>query len=137
MKRTMLAGLLLGPVSVLLSSGISSKPRQLNAQAVAPAPSGANAAWTLKVKGDIRWQQVTPMGALLVSTDAALAAVDIERGQVMWEKRELGGLPADSVRMIEGALLVEAARPGPLLIFDPVTGAVVVGARRPTPAPVV
>src|SRR2546430_13825716 len=88
-----LAGLLLGPVSVLLSSGISSKPRQLNAQAVAPAPSGANAAWTLKVKGDIRWQQVTPMGALLVSTDAALAAVDIERGQVMWEKPELGGLP--------------------------------------------
>src|SRR5438067_822231 len=95
MKRTMLAGLLLGPVSVLLSSGISSKPRQLNAQAVAPAPSGANAAWTLKVKGDIRWQQVTPMGALLVSTDAALAAVDIERGQVMWEKPELGGLPAE------------------------------------------
>src|SRR6266566_4880330 len=90
MKRTMLAGLLLGPVSVLLSSGISSKPRQLNAQAVAPAPSGANAAWTLKVKGDIRWQQVTPMGALLVSTDAALAAVDIERGQVMWEKPEPG-----------------------------------------------
>src|SRR2546429_9073785 len=75
MKRTMLAGLLLGPVSVLLSSGISSKPRQLNAQAVAPAPSGANAAWTLKVKGDIRWQQVTPVGASLLSAGAALAAL--------------------------------------------------------------
>src|SRR5207253_10327664 len=130
MKRTMLAGLLLGPVSVLLSSGISSKPRQLNAQAVAPAPSGANAAWTLKVKGDIRWQQVTPVGALLVSTDTALAAVDIERGQVMWEKPELGGLSADSVHMVEGSLLMEATQPSLLVIFDPETGAVIFDSRR-------
>src|SRR5439155_1621077 len=123
MKRTILAGVLLAPVSVLLPSGISSEPQQFNAQAVAPAPSGATAAWTLKVKGDIRWQQLTPMGALLVSTDAALAAVDTERGQVMWEKPELGGLPADGVRMVEGSLLMEATRPGLLVIFDPVTGA--------------
>src|SRR6266851_8904563 len=43
------------------------------AQAVPPrstAPAGATAAWTLKMKGPIRWQQVTPAGALLVSTDA-------------------------------------------------------------------
>jgi len=130
MKRTILAGVLLGPVSVLLLSGISSEPQQLNAQAVAPAPSGATAAWTLKVKGDIRWQQVTPVGALLVSTDVALAAVDIERGQVMWEKPELGGLLADSVHMVEGSLLMEATRPGLLVIFDPVTGAVVFDSRR-------
>src|SRR6058998_2610222 len=130
MRRTILAGVLLGPVSVLLSSGISSEPRQLNAQRAAPAPSGATAAWTLKLKGDILWQQATPMGALLVSTDAALSAVDIERGQVTWEKPELGGLPADSVRPIEGSLLVEAARPGLLLVFDPVTGAVVFDSRR-------
>ena len=130
MKRTILAGVLLAPVSVLLLSGISSEPQKLNAQAIAPAPSGATAAWTLKVKGDIRWQQVTPMGALLVSTDAALAAVDTERGQVMWEKPELGGLPADGVRMVEGSLLMEATRPGLLVIFDPVTGAVVFDSHR-------
>ena len=101
-----------------------------HAQAVAPAPSGATPVWTLKVKGEIRWQQVTPAGALLVSTDAALAAVDIEHGQVAWEKPELRGLPADSVRMIEGSLLMEAERPGLLLVFDPVTGAVVFDSRR-------
>src|SRR5439155_821968 len=100
------------------------------AQTAAPAPSGATAAWTLKTKGDIRWQQVTPAGALLVSTDAALAGVDIERGQAMWEKPELGGLPADSVRIVEGSLLMEAARPGLWLVFDPVTGAVVFDSRR-------
>ena len=96
MKKTIFASALLAPMSILLSSGISSAPRQPNAQAVVPAPSGATAAWTLKVKGDIRWQQITPVGALLVSTDTELAAVDIERGQVMWEKPELGGLSADS-----------------------------------------
>jgi outer membrane protein assembly factor BamB len=111
---------------LLLAAGSTARP----AQAVAPAPSGATPVWTLKVKGDIRWQQVTPAGALLVSTDAGLAAVDIERGQVAWEKPELGGLPADSVRMIEGSLLMEAERPGLLLVFDPVTGAVVFDSRR-------
>src|SRR5260370_31778152 len=107
MKRAILANALLVPVSVLLSSGISFAQRQPNAQAVAPAPSGATAAWTLKVKGDIRWQQVTPMGALLVSTDAALAAVDIEGGPVTWAKPELGGLPYDSVQLGEGATLMD------------------------------
>ena len=96
----------------------------------APAPSGAAAVWTLKTRGDIRWQQVTPAGALLVSTDASLAAVDIDRGLVTWEKPELGGLPPDSVRMVEGSLLMEAARPGLVLLFDPVTGAVVFDSRR-------
>src|SRR3989442_4141902 len=102
--------------------------------AVAP---GATAAWTLQLKGDVRWQQVTPAGALLVSTDAALAGVDIERGQVTWEKPELGGLPADSVRMVEGSLLMEAARPGLLGVFDPVTGGGVFDFRPPGPTPIV
>src|SRR5690349_22649108 len=100
-------------------------------------PGGATAAWTLKLKGDVRWQQVTPAGALLVSTDAGLAGVDIERGQITWEKPELGGLPPDSVRMVEGSLLMEAARPGLLLVFDPVTGAVVFDSRRLSLAQVV
>ncbi|HYS05759.1 MAG TPA: PQQ-binding-like beta-propeller repeat protein [Candidatus Dormibacteraeota bacterium] len=102
----------------------------VHAQAPATAPSGATPAWTIKMKGDIRWQQVTPAGALLVSTDAGLAAVDIERGQIAWVKPELGGLPADGVKMIEGSLLMEAERPGLTLVFDPVTGSVVFDSRR-------
>jgi outer membrane protein assembly factor BamB len=86
--------------------------------------------WTVKTTGDVRWQQVTPAGALLVSTDAALAGVDIDRGVVTWEKPELGGLPPDSVRPVEGSLLIEAARPGLLVVFDPVTGGVVFDSRR-------
>jgi len=130
MKRNIFAGALLIPLFVLLWTGIPSAQQKSGAQPAAPAPSGATAAWTVKVKGDIRWQQVTPVGALLVSTDATLAAVDTERGQVVWEKPELGGLSPQDVHMVEGSLLMEAARPGLLLIFDPVTGAVVFDSRR-------
>src|SRR5436190_9407839 len=113
------------PLSLLVAISTTA-----HAQTPPPAPTGATAAWTLKTKGPIRWQQVTPAGALLVSTDAGLAAVDMDRGVVTWERPELGGLAADSVRMVEGSLLMEAARPGLLLIFDPVTGAVVFDSRR-------
>ena len=53
----------------------------------------------------------------------------MERGQIIWEKPELGGLDPDSVRIVEGSLLMEAARPGLLMVFDPVTGGVVFDSR--------
>ena len=113
---------------LLVSLAVTSQaPAQ--AQAVSPAPSGAPPAWNVNLKGDIRWQQVTPAGALLVSTDAVLAAIDTDRGQVSWQKAELAGLPQDAVQAVEGSLLMRAERPGLLLIFDPVTGAVVFDSR--------
>src|SRR2546427_13263073 len=115
----------LTPVLLLLSTFVVQTP-----VAQTPAPAGATPVWTARFSGDVRWQQVTPAGALLVSTDGALAAVDIERGQIVWQKPELGGLPADSVRMVEGSLLMEAARPGLLVVFDPVTGTAVFDSRR-------
>src|SRR5437773_4738868 len=109
-------------------------------QAASPVASAARPAvhptvgsvpsWTLHFTGDLRWQQITPAGALLVSTDAALAGVDIERGQIAWQKPELGGRHNDSIRMIEGSLLMEAAKPGLSLIFDPVTGTVLFDSRK-------
>ena len=97
-----------------------------------PRTAGSVPAWTLHFTGDLRWQQITPAGALLVSTDAALAGVDIEKGSIAWQKPELGGLPLDSVRMIEGSLLMEAAKPGLSMIFDPVTGTVLFDSRKLT-----
>ena len=101
----------------------------VRAQGVA-LPASAGAAWTLNVNGDIRWQQVTPAGALLVATDRSLLGIDTEHGQVVWEKNELGGLPPDSIRPVEGSLLMQASGPGLLLIFDPVTGTVVFDSRN-------
>src|SRR5881394_4124522 len=126
-----MAMLVLTPRRTLLSlSLVVAVSATSYAQTVAPA--GATASWTIKTKGEVRWQQVTPAGALLISTDAELAGVDIERGFVTWEKPELAGLPVDSVRMVEGSLLMEAARPGLLIVFDPVTGGVVFDSRKPS-----
>lgn len=104
--------------------------RAASRRAVSTPADGAVPAWTLKLRQDIRWQQVTPAGTLLISTDAALSGIDIERGQVVWERPELGGLPADSVSLVEGSLLMQASRPGLLVIFDPVTGAAVFDSRK-------
>jgi outer membrane protein assembly factor BamB len=101
-----------------------------NGQTASPAASGTNRAWTINLKGDIRWQQVTPAGALLVSTDAALAAIDTDRGLISWQKPELGGVSQEEIRAVDDSLLMKAERPGLLLIFDPVTGAVVFDSRK-------
>ena len=102
----------------------------IQAQVSKSAPSAANAAWTVKVDGEIRWQQVTPAGALLISTDSALRAIDIDAGRVSWEKPELGGLAADNIRPVAGSLLIEATRDGLDEIFDPITGAIVFDSRK-------
>jgi len=77
----------------------------------------------------IRWLQIALSGALLVVTDNALIAVDKETVKVAWEKPELGGMTADSILPVEGSLLMEAKRPNLLVIFDPVTGAVIFDSR--------
>jgi hypothetical protein len=59
-------------------------------------PAGSVAAWTVRLNGDIRWQQITPAGALLVSTDGALAGVDIEKGQIAWQKPSWAAFPIAS-----------------------------------------
>src|SRR2546425_8121950 len=79
------------------------------AQGAAPTqttPSGATAAWTLRMKGDIRWQQVTPAGALLLSTHPPLSRGGIERGPGTGGKAQLGGVPPPHVPQGAGALLI-------------------------------
>jgi hypothetical protein len=126
--RTFIA---LGLLGLLPTWAPAQTVTQAASRAAVTAPADrAIPAWTLKLRQDIRWQQVTPAGTLLISTDASLSGIDIERGQVVWERPELGGLPADSVRLVEGSLLMEAARPGLLLIFDPATGAAVFDSRK-------
>jgi hypothetical protein len=119
-------------IALYVFFALSAKAQTKSAAPATSASSAATAttAWTVKLSGGIRWQQITPAGALLVATDGALAGVDIDRGQVAWEKPELAGIAADSVRPMEDSLLMIAERPGLLVIFDPVTGAVVFDSRK-------
>ncbi|HUL50413.1 MAG TPA: PQQ-binding-like beta-propeller repeat protein [Gemmatimonadales bacterium] len=124
-------------VSITTTTGAQTDIARARMPNAGAAPAAAMQAWTVHLTGDVRWQQVTPAGALLVSTDAALFGVDIERGQIAWTKPELGGLPIDSIRMVDGSLLMEASRPGLVIVFDPVTGGVVFDSRSLSLAKVV
>jgi outer membrane protein assembly factor BamB len=95
----------------------------------APATPSRPAAWTVNVQQQIRWQQITPSGMLLFASDVALGAVDIERGQIAWQKAIMMALSPDQVRMVEGSILMEASRDSLLLVFDPVSGTVVFDSR--------
>src|SRR5829696_973976 len=94
-RRVLLSGLAPGLLlaTLPLAPAVAQSVAPASTRATAPVISGrANVAWTLKTPHDIRWQQITPAGTLLLSTEAGLLGVDIERGQIIWEKPELGGL---------------------------------------------
>src|SRR6266487_1950828 len=104
-----------------------------HAQAAPTGLTGATAAWTLKVPGggDIRWQQVTPAGILLVSTDAArpglLVVFDPVTGATVFDSRKLSLTQVVTRRVLpqSGTLLVHGRRasgPPVVALYDLVTG---------------
>lgn len=70
--------------------------------ASAPQPP----AWTRDFAAPIQWQRVTAFGQLLVSTTAALHAVDPGTGAVAWSHTDLARLPAEGLRELAGSPLV-------------------------------
>src|SRR5256884_9668307 len=65
------------------------------AQGAAPTqttPSGATAAWTLRMKGDIRWQQVTPAGAAPRAAPPPLLGGGIRGGPGAGGEDQRGGV---------------------------------------------
>jgi outer membrane protein assembly factor BamB len=75
------------------------------------AAGGATAAplapaWTRDLAAPIHWQRVTAFGQLLVSTTAALHAVDPATGKVLWSHTDLARLPAEGLQELAGSPLV-------------------------------
>ena len=54
-------------------------------------PSGAKAAagWSARFDGDVRFYQLTELGVLLVGTQSSLYAVDGERGEILWRRKNV------------------------------------------------
>src|SRR5256885_17021842 len=65
-------------------------PAHIVAQTQKPVV-GSAAAWTVRLNRDVRWQQVTPAGGVVVSTEGALSGVGLARGGITWQKPGLGG----------------------------------------------
>ncbi|MCA1564568.1 MAG: PQQ-like beta-propeller repeat protein [Acidobacteria bacterium] len=54
-------------------------------------PTGAKAAagWSARFDGDVRFYQLTELGVLLVGTERSLYAVDGERGEILWRRKNV------------------------------------------------
>jgi outer membrane protein assembly factor BamB len=75
--------------------------------AVDPAQAQVmRASWTRDFAAPVQWQRVTAFGHLLVSTTAALHAVDPSTGSVVWSHTDLARLPADGLQELTGSPLV-------------------------------
>ncbi len=70
----------------------------------------AQAGWTAKLDGEVRFYHTTELGVLVVGTDQSLYAVDAQNGDVLW-RRQARGLDETDTAAIPGTdvLLVNLA----------------------------
>ncbi|HYP00639.1 MAG TPA: PQQ-binding-like beta-propeller repeat protein [Pyrinomonadaceae bacterium] len=60
----------------------------LGTKAAAPAAAAA-AGWSARFDGDVRFYQLTELGVVLVGTEKSLYAVDGERGEILWRRKDV------------------------------------------------
>ncbi len=80
------------------------------------------AAWRLSFDQPILWQQVTPLGDLLVNTSDGLYGVDPEHGTIKWKITQLGNLPGESYRILPTSYFNEFILGDRVVVLDPFNG---------------
>ena len=85
-----------------------------------PAPS-----WSVQFGSDILWQQVTPLGDLVVGTHDGLYGVNGQSGQKSWEIKTLGDLPSTSYQILSGTFFAEVETDKAVIIINPEDGRVI------------
>jgi len=58
--------------------------------------------WSAKLPENIKWQNVTGVGTVLVGTDKAIYSLDPDSGEIMWKREEFEKSAPFNVREIEG-----------------------------------
>ncbi|HLL71779.1 MAG TPA: PQQ-binding-like beta-propeller repeat protein [Pyrinomonadaceae bacterium] len=59
------------------------------AAALFPSGTKAAAGWSARFDGDVRFYQLTELGVVLVGTEKSLYAVDGERGEILWRRKDV------------------------------------------------
>lgn len=54
--------------------------------------------WKKELSSNIHWQEVTALGNLIVSSGDQLAGINIETGDIIWAKSDLGGLSHEAYK---------------------------------------
>ena len=95
----------------------------INAGATAPDPEPSEA-WKLKFASSINWQQITPIGNLVVGTRDGLYGVDPDKGKITWEIKKLAGISEDSYQVLPNTFYAQISLENQIVILDPYEGKV-------------
>lgn len=81
-------------------------------------------AWKLKFASSILWQQITPIGNLVVNTSDGLYGVDPDQGKITWELKKLANIPAESYQVLPNTFYAQISLSNQMIILDPYEGKV-------------
>ena len=93
-------------------------------------PSKASPAWNVKFNSNIQWQQVTPLGNLVISTADGLHGIDGDTGEKVWTIEWLRNISPDNYQPLPGTLFVEITLPDAVVIINPYDGAIVANTQK-------
>ncbi|MDN5199810.1 PQQ-binding-like beta-propeller repeat protein [Fulvivirgaceae bacterium BMA10] len=79
-------------------------------------------AWNLHFKSAILWQQVTPLGVLVVNTLDGLHGIDPEQGKIIWSIPALGNIPFESYQILPNTLFTQITLQDKVIVLDPLEG---------------
>ncbi|MDH3709735.1 MAG: hypothetical protein OER04_07590, partial [Cyclobacteriaceae bacterium] len=85
-----------------------------------PAPT-----WNIQFKSAILWQQITPLGNLVINTRDGLYGINGDTGQQSWEIKGLGNLPVGSYKPLDNTFFAEIELPDAVIIIDPYNGRII------------
>ena len=86
--------------------------------------------WNADLGGQILWQEVTPLGNLIVCTDRSLQGLDPESGRYLWSLGDFGGLPRESYQNLMNSPLFSITRGEYFYMVNPFNGDIVFNSEK-------
>jgi outer membrane protein assembly factor BamB len=86
--------------------------------------------WNADLGGQIRWQEVTPLGNLIICTDKSLQGLDPATGRYLWSLGDFGGIPRENYRNLMNSPLFSISAGQDFYMINPFNGHVVFDSRK-------
>ncbi len=84
-------------------------------------------AWKKSFDSPVKWQKITNIGYLIVSTEKALYGINPESGDVLWENTQLSSIPEEAYEQVTGTQFFSITTGGQIadvIIINPLDGKV-------------
>jgi len=81
--------------------------------------------WNADLGGQIIWQEVTPLGNLIICTDKSLQGLDPATGRYLWSLGEFGGVGRESYQNLQNSPLFSITRGENFYMINPFNGDIV------------